>query len=105
MQHAACTWLEALHKLYEALHKLRFGSMVGVIFEQPVPPGSTVLSCLVLFWVYGHTLAACMQAKEVERDAILARVTDQHERQRLISLFNNEREEAHKSIEALAMAE
>lgn len=46
-----------------------------------------------------------MQAKEVERDAVLAQVTDQHERQRLINLFNNEREEAHKSIEALAMGE
>ena len=46
-----------------------------------------------------------MQAKEVERDSILAQVTDQYERQQLINLFNNEREEAHKKIEALALQE
>ena len=46
-----------------------------------------------------------LQAKEVERDAVLAQVTNPHERQRLINLFNNEREEAHNSIEALAMQE
>ena len=69
--------------------------------------GAVLALCMekMFFLLLADVVHNVMQAKEVERDSILAQVTDQHERQRLINLFNNEREEAHKNIEALALQE